>query len=98
MAYDAESERSILFGGMDFMAGIVYDKTWAYDSDEDSWQEMDPVVNPGNLAKHFMVYVSSKDKVYLFGGDLCTDVCQLSNELWTYDYNTNTWEKIIPEP
>lgn len=63
-----------------------------------SWQEMEPEVNPGKLAKHFMVYVSTEDKVYLFGGDLCTDVCQLSNELWTYDYNNNKWEQIIPEP
>jgi N-acetylneuraminic acid mutarotase len=96
MAYDAESDRSIMFGGLDFMSGYVYDDTWAYDYNSDSWQEMDPIVNPGNLSKHFMVYVSSEDKVYLFGGDLCTDVCQLSNQLWTYDFNTNTWEQIIP--
>jgi hypothetical protein len=97
MAYDVESERSIMFGGLNFMSGYVYDDTWAYDSDTDSWQEMEPDDNPGNLAKHFMVYVSSEDKVYLFGGDLCTDVCQLSNELWTYDFNSNTWERILPE-
>jgi N-acetylneuraminic acid mutarotase len=98
MAYDAESKRSILFGGLDFMSGTVYDDTWAYDSDADTWEEMKPTDNPGKLAKHFMVYVSSKDLMYLFGGDLCTDGCQLSNELWTYDYDSNTWAQITQEP
>lgn len=98
MAYDVESDRSILFGGLDYPTWTYYNDTWAYDYNTDTWQEMNPDVNPGYLAWHHMVYVSSEDKVYLFGGDLCTDVCHLSNELWTYDYDTNTWEQLIPEP
>ena len=105
MAYDTESDRSILFGGVvtDMVTATGYDETWAYNYNDNTWINMDPETNPGFLSKHHMVYVPSEDKVYLFGGLLCPDSepsepCQLSNELWTYDYNENTWDKIEIEP
>ncbi|HEY9122390.1 MAG TPA: kelch repeat-containing protein [Brevefilum sp.] len=100
MAYDAESERSILFGGVatDMVTEIGYDETWAYDYTDNTWEKMEPETNPGFLSRHFMVYVPSTDKMYLFGGLLCpeSEPCQLSNELWTYDYDEDIWKNIGP--
>jgi len=103
MAYDAESNRSILFGGVetDIVTETGDDVTWAYDYTENTWEKMEPETNPGFLSRHYMVYVPSTDKVYLFGGLLCpvsepSEPCQLSNELWTYDYDEDIWEKIGP--
>jgi len=102
MAYDAESDRSILFGGVetDMATETGYDETWAYDYSTNTWENMEPTVNPGYLSRHFMVYVPIEDKMYLFGGILCpeSEPCQLSNELWTYDYNGNTWENLSEDP
>ncbi len=97
MAYDAESDRSILFGGdvSDNDTG-----TWAYDYNNNTWQKMNPDVEPGpgRVSKHHMEYIPSLDRVFLFGGSFCEKLCEISNDLWVYDFNTNAWEKIIPNP
>jgi hypothetical protein len=97
MAYDTESEQAILFGGN----SINNDSgTWAYDNATQTWLKMNPEVEPGpgKVSKHHMVYVPSIDRVILFGGDICVKLCELSNQMWSYDFNSNTWENIIPVP
>src|SRR3989304_2582835 len=43
IAYDAESDRVILFGGD---TGVPDGETWSYDLDRNAWSDMDPVTSP----------------------------------------------------
>lgn len=97
MAYDAESDRTILFGGLPQVTSKDFG-TWAYDYNTNTWLEMNPVGDPGYIKKHHMMYIETIDRMLLFGGELCIKYCELSNDIWTYDFNSNTWENIIPSP
>lgn len=96
MVYDAESDRMILFGGMD--AGILigaddkfFDDTWAYDFDSNNWTKMKPAVSPPASNYFPMAYDVSSDRIVLMGGDPAGD-----NDMWSYDYNEDTWVKLKP--
>ncbi len=85
MAYDAESDRVVLFGG--YYPHRFYDVTWAYDFNSNTWTNMSPSVRPAARRDHAMAYDAESDRVVLFGGSW-------SNETWTYDYNSNTWTRM----
>ncbi len=88
MAYDAESDRLILFGGAESPAKIFGD-TWAYDYNTNTWTNMQPENGPAPRAFHQLVYDSESDRVVLWGG-----YPNLENDtlVWSYDTNSNTWE------
>jgi hypothetical protein len=98
MAYDAESDRSILFGGIPYRREDP--GTWAYDYNTNTWLEMKPAEEPGEVSRHHLVYISSLDRVFLFGGhySYSDKIPDLSNQIWVYDYNSNIWENIMPNP
>jgi hypothetical protein len=90
MAYDAQADRIILFGG-----GHIQDNmgdTWVYDFNLDTWTKIEPNggIRPGSRSYHAMVYDPASNKTILFGGNLDGD------ETWTYDYSTSTWTKLDP--
>jgi N-acetylneuraminic acid mutarotase len=92
MAYDAESDRVILFGGLDadvFETGVFtfYNDTWAYDFDTNTWTKMEPAISPRAQNFHTMAYDHGSDRVILFGN---------FEDTWAYDYNTDTWEELEP--
>ena len=97
MAYDAESDRVILFGGFDFDSYKMYQDTWVYDFNTDSWAEMKPEASPPGQAFHAMTYDTDSDRILLFGGHTKTpdpsNVVPLDGSVWAYDFNTNAWEK-----
>ena len=66
MAYDAESERVILFGGYEDENTIVND-VWAYDAGTNTWQEMSPDSTPckGNCP---VAYDVQSDRIIMFLG------------------------------
>jgi hypothetical protein len=105
VVYDAESDRVIVFGGADVFGGDVMGDTWAYDTDANVWLEMDPAVSPPARAGHAMWYDPVADLVFVFGGSrdwtawpyLPWDVFG-GEELWTYDYDTNTWTLLRTDP
>jgi len=88
MAYDAESDRIVFFGG-GLSPTNCWDDTWAYDYNTDTWTEMQPEVSPPDRGFHGMVYVPENDRILLWGGTTDPDVVDL--RVWAYDYNTNTW-------
>ena len=100
IAYDAESDRVILFGGFDFDAYKMFQDTWAYDYNTDSWTEMKPDASPPGQAFHAMTYDSDSDRIMLWGGYTKTpdpsNVVPLDSSVWAYDFNANTWEKKNP--
>jgi N-acetylneuraminic acid mutarotase len=90
MVYDVESDRMILFGGIDVSnKGWYANETWAYDYDTNTWTQMDPEVRPPGVNYHPMAYDASADRIILIG----SDAYEKTDDTWVYDYNTDTWEK-----
>jgi len=91
MAYDAESDRIVMFSGACFRDGRFQDvqETWVYDFNSDTWTEMKPDRSPAARHYYGLVYDTESDRVILWGGFIGKDV--LDTKIWTYDFNTNTW-------
>jgi N-acetylneuraminic acid mutarotase len=92
-AYDSESDRIILFGGFEGKSteSPIYNDTWSYDYNTDTWTKMEPKNPPGIRMYHVMAYDTDSDRVILWGGRILEGV--VDNFIWAYDYNSNTWEK-----
>ncbi|MFC2031470.1 kelch repeat-containing protein [Chloroflexota bacterium] len=54
LAYDSQSDRTILFGGNPH--GSLLNDTWAYDYETNTWTEMSPDVSPSRRDGHAMAY------------------------------------------
>jgi Galactose oxidase, central domain len=105
LAYDAESDAFVLFGGStaDFE---LLDDTWAYDLDRDVWRRMAPASVPPPRFFHLMVYDDLRDRVMLWGGDVLPEFAQrpylkdLTADdyapVWEYDLDSNTWTEVKP--
>ncbi len=87
MAYDAESNRIIIFGGTtsEDIGGDLYGDTWSYDLNLNTWTDMNPAEAPSPRSDFAMAYDAESDRVIAFGGGT-----------WAYDYNTNTWRNMSP--
>ena len=93
MAYDAESDRIILYGGMPGPKG----DTWAFDLNSNTWTNQAPAKTPPVLTTHTMAYDAKSDLVVLFGGvTLAGGGFVELNETWVYDYNDNSWTNMTP--
>jgi N-acetylneuraminic acid mutarotase len=96
IAYDAKSDRVILFGGEDESAGNIYKDTWVYQSDTNTWTELYPDISPSNRGWHAMVYSTKAQRIILFGGGVSREQC--TDETWIYDSETNTWTNATSNP
>ncbi len=100
ITFDTESDRLVV---IKHAAEI-----WDYDYNANTWTRQPPVPpQPIYTAYPALAYIGGDtDRIALFGG--CLEpvfysfreygnfTSQCSNELWFYDLNTNTWEKIGP--
>jgi len=69
--------------------------TWAYDLDQGTWENRHPAVEPPGRWGSMMVYDARADRGLLFGGaELSANAGR--NDLWAYDYETNTWTERHP--
>ena len=108
LAYDAESDLVILFGGIE--GGTVWDPVfredivWTYNYESNlwiysgwDWVNMNPTTSPGTRCGSPLVYDIESDRMVLFSGwpDLHDDGTRY-NDTWTYDYDTNTWTNMSP--
>lgn len=87
MAYDAESDLIVLFGGQDGLAR--FDDTWAYDHDSVTWTQMNPEASPSAVTAASMTYDSGADRIILFGGLLAT--ASAVDQTWVYNVDSDTW-------
>src|SRR3990172_8178838 len=92
MAYDAQSGRIILFGGVSGAGGYIGD-TWAYDLEANVWTSLSPPSGPTPRRYHAMAYDVQSDRVVLFGGQ---DVTGLPGDTWAYDLEANVWMSLSP--
>ena len=93
LAYDADSDRIILFGGSDWNS--LMNDTWAYDFNTDTWTDMKPDISPPARNYHGMTYDVESDRVLIWGS-MGTDLEPFDASVWAYYYNTNTWEHRQP--
>ena len=97
LAYDSESDRVILFGGADFTANetTTFTETWAYDYNTNTWEKMNPAQTPIGRSYHAMAYAESQDRIFVFGGRVQESDEVRQNELWAYDYNSDSWDEVV---
>lgn len=89
MAYDAGSDRVVLFGGRYGSSHMV--DTWAYDCNTDTWTPMRPSTFPSARSYHAMVYHTERDCAILFGG---IDPSSYFADTWTYDLDADAWTQV----
>jgi hypothetical protein len=94
LAYDAESDRIIAFGGRG--SGSLSNETWAYDYNHDAWTEMNPKVSPPARNQACMVYDSQADRVIMWSGEFAA-LGDFDARVWAYDYNTDAWTALEPK-
>jgi N-acetylneuraminic acid mutarotase len=99
MAYDKESDRTILFGGAigyeQYDLNAVSGETWAYDGSANRWSLMNPASGPSARGGVAMAYDSESDRIILQGG---VSTGYPLSDTWAYDYNTNTWTEMAKGP
>ena len=93
LAYDTESDRVILFGGGNETPG-VWNDTWAYDYNTNTWSEL--AKGPEQHMGTRIVYDSESDRIILFGGHDMVKSNVSYNEIWAYDFNSDTWVEMKP--
>jgi len=98
MAYDAESDRVIMFGGdrVDVDSDVplqMLGSTWAYDFNTNTWEQMNPPESPSPRIVRTMVYDAKADRIILWGGWTAMDYF---TDTWAYDFNTDTWTEMTP--
>ncbi len=91
MAYDEQSDRIILFGGILEGTSVAAD-TWAYDYNTNTWEEMSPASHPSPRFQATMAYNSAADRMILYGG-VNPAVLQ---DTWAYHYESDTWTNLNP--
>lgn len=101
MAYDAESDRTILYSLVppppphyDGYDSVRAKKTWAYDYNSNTWELMAPQRNPGPISSVAIAYSDADDRVVIFGGYsgiTHDDRIETVDETWAYDYNNDAW-------
>jgi len=94
MVYEAESDKVILFGGFGCSSvnDPVFNDTWAYDYNSNTWRQLNPQNSPPNRMYASMAYNSEKNKIILWGGRLLEPLAD--NSLWEYDFTINNWTEI----
>ena len=93
MLYDSTHDQVILFGGYYYNSSRdneINNETWIYTYSNNSWTNMNPIIQPSARSGHSMVYDSTHDQVILFGGYDGQD----SDDTCIYNYTDNTWINI----
>ncbi len=88
-AWDRESNRIIFFNRSK--------STRAFHPETRTWELMSPEVTPLERCGQSSVYDAESDRIILFGGFECKSlISPFYNDVWAYDYNSDTWEEMDP--
>ncbi len=97
LAYDSESDRTILVGGWRLLGdNELQGETWSFDYNTKTWENMNPSIKPKRIA-HQIAYDEESDLVILFGGINSSQLNKPFKEIFTYDYNNNNWTLMTSE-
>lgn len=105
MAYDEEADLCVFHGGsLDWYEESIVSETWTYDYNENTWSEISTSSQPSPRSRIAITYDSESDRTILYsGGQLVVQgggwpdyTYDITNDLWTFDTETETWEKLWP--
>lgn len=94
LAYNSESDRIVLFGGVDYTETQIFGDTWIFNYWNQTWTQMNPRVSPPPRGWFGIVYSAAANRVVTLGGG--TDRDQFTDETWTYRIGPNKWDQITP--
>jgi len=96
MAYNTHHKKIVAYGGRTGFRSDFQNvnETWAFDYKKYIWVNLEPRNSPPWRSSHTIVYDPGRDKVVLFAGN---DFTKVFNDLWQYDYSSNTWTNITPD-
>jgi len=93
MTYDSQSERVLMFGGFG-VNEVQFNDLWEFTLENNTWKEITTTNPPPSRYGHSLIYRSSANKAYLFGGR----TLGLNNDLWEFDPFINTWNSVATSP
>jgi parallel beta-helix repeat protein len=82
MVYDSESQRVILFGGLD--NSDYRDDTWEFNYTDKKWYQMNMINRPPKRELMGLTYDDKTDDIIMFGGDASLRY----NDTWILDYSS----------
>lgn len=98
LAYNSKYKKIVAYGGRTgFRSRTRFqnvNETWEFDYKKNTWVNLEAKNLPPWRANHSMVYDEVRNKVLMFGGG---DFINAFNDLWQYDYSSNTWTNITPD-
>lgn len=95
MAYDSESDRVLMFGGFrcKTLQDPMFNDLYAYDYNNDSWEEILTDTVPEKRIYMDMVYDSSSDRTFMWGGRQTSGTFE-DTTMWVFDYKQAAWNPI----
>ncbi len=91
--YDSRNEVCIMFGGSTPLDDSVGDDTLWYRVSSNTWTEANSE-SIFDRVSHEMVYSPIANRVILFGGASPGNTSQHYNDVWAYNYESNSWSKL----
>ncbi len=99
MVYIPTIDRVLLFSGLVSDPVLLNEPTgdtWLYDYNHDTWQQVKPSSAPTRRHYASMVYMSSVDRVLLYGGQTKEVYGGVVGDLWSFNPATLNWEELHP--
>jgi hypothetical protein len=98
MAWDADSQRMVLFGGHAGGCQVAncFNKTYVYDLPTNNWTTLALYPNMEKRAEFGMAYDSRHDRIVTFGGpaNYPGGGPSVTDWTWTFDYDNLTWSNL----
>ncbi len=98
MAFDVQSGKVLLFGGLNKGAGSLLSDTWLYDAATNTWQQVSTPTAPS--ARQWPSLACDGNGIfYLFGGwrvDAGGGLGQYLDDTWKFDMATMQWTQLFP--
>lgn len=97
-AYDPGSDRVVLFGGAKAAPGSaveLYDDTWTYDFETDTWAAVPAEPAPPGRAHAAMAYDPVSGRILLWGGSGPEE--DVDAAVWSLDVESAAWTRHDPE-
>ncbi|HRY29255.1 MAG TPA: kelch repeat-containing protein [Elusimicrobiota bacterium] len=97
MAYDADQDKVVLFGGEGVEGITVNAHTWVFDVAASSWSRWSPTPSPGVRMGSCMAYDRSARRIILFGGRRNGwEFSEIYGDTWALDVSGMGWEQKSP--